>query len=1054
MKNKSKTYKFSATDVISYIQDHIEMTNNISEIVKKRSKSIDQKSIDKLAIVNDAVKNIGELIVCAKENLSIDEKTFEESKLNMLRIPEFINLIITNVLPKILLLSTLSIIVFPAILLCKIQISRIVSLITFAYKKLGLITVLKISLLSGAFENITSIVNNIIYITKELTKMGLIAWIAIPALHKSIIYIRILKTFMLAVFNAFTIKQTLRVRGLQLYFEMLNGVTDSILSITSKLIKLGIVTMLTAWAVKAASKFIIKLVMFNKLILLLFRKRDLAAMLIMEGYFNVMSNVIQSLIFVTKKLKVLGFVVRWTKRSIKHVTEYVVRIAMLSRIITTLFRKRDVITLKILGMHFNALDNIIEILISSSKNLIKLGIVSLLTKPFFKSIRLYLLMLRGFISMLENTFKIKLIKLIKIKLKIRVLKSIFNQLILLAIKSILLAAASIIAIPALLLDIVFILTLTLFIKVLQIMLRIARIKLKDILGLTVIGITLGILIVIAIEIKKLNDVASQIKWKNLFVIMGAILLVTVFSIMIGFAAMTILPIIGLATIGLLSIVIVVGLIVLVAVALQYLQSIQLDSEAVKNNVRLVLGCAKDIINMLVEDETEQPEEEKGWLSNALKSIGGAALDIISIILRFGTLAMTLLCVGMIYLIAGILSGLQNIKLDKEKILTSVQIVMDTAKMITNVLFDKNTPNENEPANDKKGVLQSLIDFVGGSLSALTGLIESIAAVPVLLMTIMSVGMIFVIANMLNKVMEVQLDSEAIRAKINSIIGVAMDISSMINGTYEDPATKPKEEEKGFFAKLGEGVKDLLVGVAKGAVSVIENLAGAGVLASVLPCILSLNTVVSLLDSVNKLKFDPANTKTKVNDIIDIAKSIGVIVSEKDGEIATVDENKVKQYGKFVDYTESYIKSINKLDVSKVKSIGDMYEKMGQFMEKLQNVPISEIADALVNKISPALSDINNNLDKNNQQATQQTQQLQQTNQQLQQANEYNSYNTYNNSTTNNSSTNNYYSQNNIQKEQQNNQPIKQIDYTSMLENIEDLLEQIKKKLNTQPQMSF
>jgi DNA repair exonuclease SbcCD ATPase subunit len=128
--------------------------------------------------------------------------------------------------------------------------------------------------------------------------------------------------------------------------------------------------------------------------------------------------------------------------------------------------------------------------------------------------------------------------------------------------------------------------------------------------------------------------------------------------------------------------------------------------------------------------------------------------------------------------------------------------------------------------------------------------------------------------------------------------------------------------------------------------------------------------------------------------------------------------------------------------------------MGQFMEKLQDAPINDIADALVNKISPPLSDINNNLDKNNQQVTQQTQQLQQANQQLQQANEYNSYNTYNNSTTNNSSTNNYYNQNNMQKEQQNNQQNKQIDYTSMLENIEDLLEQIKKKLNAQPQMSF
>lgn len=1027
MKSKNKIYKFSAADVVLYVKDHVNMANDVVSIIKKKAKSLDQKTINKLSIVNDVVKYIGDLITYTQESIVLDDNVFENTKSNITKVTTIIDMIMTGVVSKIVKFSLLSLVTFPAIILCKIQIWRLVSLIRFIFRRIGLLTMLKISILKKAFENIQSIVDNISYITKELTKLGILAIIGIPALFKSINFMRVLNLFIKVITYTFKSRKLVTIVILKKYFEILEYVTDSIINISSKLIKLGAVSILTTWTIKAARKFVMQLSLFNKLILIAFNKRYIIALMILDKYFRVLHDVIDSLILVSGRVRSLGFVSRWMKGAFKRSFKYIINIAILTKMIITLFKARHVVKMKLLMIYFNTLRNIIEVLQSMSKSLIKLGILSLFVNPLFKTIRLYLIILRRLIGLISMLFNIKIIKLISIKLKLRILKGIFNQLILLAIKTVLLAAASIIATPALLLDIVFVLTLTLFIKVLQIMLRIARIKLKDILGLTVISIALGILIVIAIEIKKLNDVASQIKWKNLFVIMGAILLVAVFSIMIGFAAITILPIIGLATIGLLSIVIVVGLIVLVAVALQYLQSIQLDSEAVKNNVRLVLGCAKDIINMLVEDETEQPEEEKGWLANALKSIGGATLDIISIILRFGTLAMTLLCVGMIYLIAGILKGLQNIKLNKEKVLTSVQIVMDTAKMITNVLFDKNTPNENEPANDKKGVLQSLIDFVGGSLGTLTGLIESIVAAPVLLMTIMSVGMIFVVANMLNKVMEIRLDPEAIRAKINGIIGVAMDISSMINGTYEDPATKPKEEKKGFFAKLGEGAKDMLVGVAKGAMSVVENLAGAGVLASVLPCILSLNTVVSLLDSVNKLKFNPANTKTKVNDIIDVAKSIGVIVSNKDGEIATVDENKVKQYGKFVDYSESYIKTINKLDVSKVKSLGDMYEKMGQFMEKLQDAPINDIADALVNKISPALSDINTSLNKKPTQTTQTT--------------PSNSTNNTSNTQTTQTTPNNLVD---------SNQPVKQIDYSSMLENIEGLLEQIKKKLSVQP----
>jgi hypothetical protein len=155
--------------------------------------------------------------------------------------------------------------------------------------------------------------------------------------------------------------------------------------------------------------------------------------------------------------------------------------------------------------------------------------------------------------------------------------------------------------------------------------------------------------------------------------------------------------------------------------------------------------------------------------------------------------------------------------------------------------------------------------------------------------------------------------------------------------------------------------------------------------------------------------------------------LGVIVSNKDGEIATVDENKVKQYGKFVDYSESHIKTINKLDVSKVKSLGDMYEKMGQFMETLQDAPINDIADALVNKISPALSDINTSLNKKPAQTTQTT--------------PTNSTNNTSNTQTTQTTSNNPVD---------SNQPVKQIDYSSMLENIEGLLEQIKKKLSVQP----
>ena len=80
---------------------------------------------------------------------------------------------------------------------------------------------------------------------------------------------------------------------------------------------------------------------------------------------------------------------------------------------------------------------------------------------------------------------------------------------------------------------------------------------------------------------------------------------------------------------------------------------------------------------------------------------------------------------------------------------------------------------------------------------------------------------------------------------------------------------------------------------------------------------------------------------------------------------------------------------------------------------------------MVNKISPALSDINTSLNKKPAQTTQ---------------------------TIPTNSTNNTFNTQTTQTTPDNptapNQPV--IDYSSMLENIEGLLEQIKKKLSVQP----
>ena len=122
MKSKNKIYKFSAADVVLYIKDHVNMADDVVSIIKKNTKSLDQKTINKLSIVNDVVKHIGNLITYAQENIVLEDNVFENTKSNITKVTTIIDMIITGIISKIVKFSLLSFVTLPAIILCKIQI--------------------------------------------------------------------------------------------------------------------------------------------------------------------------------------------------------------------------------------------------------------------------------------------------------------------------------------------------------------------------------------------------------------------------------------------------------------------------------------------------------------------------------------------------------------------------------------------------------------------------------------------------------------------------------------------------------------------------------------------------------------------------------------------------------------------------------------------------------------------------------------------------------------------------------------------------------------------
>ena len=722
--------------------------------------------------------------------------------------------------------------------------------------------------------------------------------------------------------------------------------------------------------------------------------------------FNSIINIIKNAVIVA--LTLIPMAPIFIISSVALVVASLFVLALIGFINTVKTLTNSLSTKKIISINnkINRIDSIVETLLGITSNILLLALASIVVIPALILDSLYILALVGFIyvvNLLTDSLSAK--KIISVNNKINKIDSIIETLLGITSNILLLALTSIVAIPALILDSLYILALVGFVHIVSVL--IDSLSAKKIISIN----------------NKINKIDSIIK--KLIVITTSLILLAVASI-IAIPALAI---------DLVFIVLLTGFMFVTNILLK---TIKINAKSVMNMLLLLVFIGMLVVVALAVSKLSEIGSKIEWigvlnimgaiLAFTIYAVGiGFAASLILPIMGAAAIGLigVLIIVGLLTIISSLLFKIQGFNLDYEKIKTNITTIIDSIKMIISSIFG---PDETKEEKSDKGWFGDLIDVVGGSFRKLKPLAESILAVPFLVSALISIGCIFLMANMLEKISQIEI-SEDINSKVANIINTAKNITSIIN----TPVTNNEEEksDKSWLSSVG----DFLGGKFKNIGQIFSNMSGAGVLLSLLPNIALLRTITETLSSINNIKLD-GNISTKVTDIINTVRTISTTVSA-DNDSVSIDENKVKQFGNFVDDSVKYFKHINKLDVSKVKSIGDMYEKMGQFMDKLQDAPISEIADALVNKISPALSDINESMSKNNQSTQTQTGVMKQTQTGAPQQTQTIAP-----------------QQTQTIAPQQTQTIATPVDYTSLLENIEDLLTQIKKKLNTQPQMSF
>lgn len=315
---------------------------------------------------------------------------------------------------------------------------------------------------------------------------------------------------------------------------------------------------------------------------------------------------------------------------------------------------------------------------------------------------------------------------------------------------------------------------------------------KGMLALLLIS---GLFTAIAVMFMLLGNIAQDIVKQSLWilamlgVIIGFVGLMAVLGFVCAAAAVPLLAAVG----GILLITVMAGLLVLLALMLKELEKVNLDGDKITENVNIVLGTAKSILeNIFKPDDKEDEESDKGWIASILGFVGGSIAPVIQAIMAVAYLALLTVGIACILLIAGMLRLIQELDLDPSKIETNVDIVIDTSLMVVDTIFngsDKNSKQSN------KTFIGKVLDYLG---SGLVTVIKAILAVAFLAVIILAISLILLIATQLRLLQALNLDERLINKNVTAVIDTAVMVATSI---FDRPDRDGQPSNKGFLSAV-------------------------------------------------------------------------------------------------------------------------------------------------------------------------------------------------------------------------------------------------------------
>ena len=449
----------------------------------------------------------------------------------------------------------------------------------------------------------------------------------------------------------------------------------------------------------------------------------------------------------------------------------------------------------------------------------------------------------------------------------------------------------------------------------------------------------------------------------------------------------------------------VSLVLLLATELRLLQNFEFNKEKIKDNVRKIIDCAYTVINCIYgPDDESEDANPKSWWKTFLDWALGPIAPIITAVLAIAFVGLTMIAVGMVMLLAKQLQSIQNIELDSESIQKKVQDIIACGRSVIDaILQPAETPTQKEGG--------WMIKFIRWAFPSFADIIDAIRASTLLLVIGFAVSTVRWLAESLELIQKVDVDTETIGNKVQNLINCAIQVKT----TLLDSGVKLSKSEIKSLKSLSHMVEDFgkTLGRYEEVGKALESLGqlNLGDTSNVENVVNSIFRHIDLLtnylntDNVQYLnnaavkRFSVAQTLFKrVNDIWAPLKEISALdiseISKSTGNlnamikpmdtltrvISAMPKNTSKQShslhvliqqldkfetvtGKFGDKQkqaiDNYVKFIDKiksLNIEKLQTTAKMFEHMAEFSKSISG-NFDGLADSLNEKIAPLLEEL-------------------------------------------------------------------------------------------------